>query len=209
MKVLCIHNNNVRQVPNEGGLLNKLFDIVLGDYDCRYAMLTSLKNCPSIIYGNFYCNNNQLTSLKYSPFYVKKDFSCFNNEITSLEGISSNIRGDIDASNNSLKNLIGLPSVIFGRVEVSYNEFTSLEGYPTAMFSKIYIDEDYIVNESLKIEEEFARSRFYKNLDKYYEELYKYCVDKKIGLYNIKSWPEDFLNDNEKKSDYCVGKFNL
>ena len=75
-------------------------DIVNGNFDCRYNLLTSLKNSPRQINGSFNCSYNNLTSLEGCPEKVNGNFWCVNNKLTSLEGCPKIVNGNFYCWNN-------------------------------------------------------------------------------------------------------------
>ena len=105
-------------------------EVVVGNFDCSANYLTSLEGAPKEINGAFICVNNKLTSLVGSPQKVSEDFNCSSNQLTSLEGAPLGIRGSFYCSWNKLTSLKGAPQIIGGYFNCSSNELTSLEGAP-------------------------------------------------------------------------------
>ena len=103
--------------------LTELFDLsdvkVVGDFDCSYNTLTSLRGSPHTVGSNYYCHDNILTSLKGGPHTVDRVFDC---------------------SNNKLTNLIGAPKTVHLSFVCDGNDLTSLEGITTFIGGGFYID---------------------------------------------------------------------
>ena len=101
-----------------------------GDFRCSFNQLTSLKGAPQEIGGSFYCRYSELTSLKGAPKKVGGIFNCSGNNLSSLEGAPTEVGGDFNCSYNQLTSLEGAPQEVGGWLDCSYNQLTSLEGAP-------------------------------------------------------------------------------
>ena len=153
---------------------------------------------PEIINGYFDCFYIRLTTLEGSPEIVKGDFYCDDNFLVSLVGGPKEVNGHFDCSTNKLTNLIGSPE-IKGVFYCSNNLLTSLYGISKNV-------KGVVCDDNLKIEREFINSGSYKN--EYWNDLLNYCIYNKENLDEI-NWPENFLNDNLKKSVKGINKFNI
>ena len=83
------------------------FNIINGNFDCSFNMLTSLDGFPKTINGNFDCSNNKITSLYGFPNIIGKYIDCSNNKITSLKYLNNEICTIIDLLNNPLESIDG------------------------------------------------------------------------------------------------------
>jgi hypothetical protein len=89
------------------------FRNVIGDFDCTYNKLSSLKFKnqmipPISINGDFFGGYNNLTSLEGSPISVGGSFFCNDNKLTSLEGITQRISDNIYCYRNDLRDVRGI-----------------------------------------------------------------------------------------------------
>ena len=74
-----LFNKHLKNIPFQ-------FNIVKGDFICKYNFLKTLKCCPKVVHGKFDCSDNELKSLEYCPKIVNGDFYCQNNDLR-IEGL--------------------------------------------------------------------------------------------------------------------------
>lgn len=67
------------------GKLPVYFGKVIGDFNCRSNMLTTLEGCPYWVGLDFNCRNNHLTSLKYAPKHINREAVVLNNSFEELD----------------------------------------------------------------------------------------------------------------------------
>jgi hypothetical protein len=83
---LNISNMKLKEIPIK-------FRYVLGDFNCSFNFLTTLKGCPKKIDGNFNCTRNELTSIDYPPKVIEKDAYFLINNINSFDFPFNNVGG--------------------------------------------------------------------------------------------------------------------
>tara|TARA_R110000868_G_scaffold54509_4_gene170243 strand:+ start:9381 stop:9947 length:567 start_codon:yes stop_codon:yes gene_type:complete len=149
---LCLEN-----LPN---LLSNVK--IMGNFDCRWNNLISLKNAPNIDNDKyFYCGENNLTNLIGIPLNFGKrcTFDCSQNELTSLEGAPVNVwsfncaynrlkdleyapkivSGGFYCNNNRLESFRGAPHTVEGSVMCLNNPLISLKGIPKIIGEALYL----------------------------------------------------------------------
>jgi len=105
------------------------FNIVNGDFNCGWNLLTSLKGCPVRVGNGFSCYDNNLTSLQYSPQYMENgDFSCGDNKIESLQYCTELIRNNFNCTINKLTSLQYHPTV-YGKFYCFNNKINTFEDF--------------------------------------------------------------------------------
>ena len=121
--------------------------ICLGNFDCSWNNLTSLKGAPKEVKGLFNCSGNNIISLEYGPKKAKiydcssnnlrdlqgapeelEEFNCGGNNIISLEYGPKKAK-IYDCSSNNLRDLQGAPEEV-ELFDCSENKLKSLIGGP-------------------------------------------------------------------------------
>ena len=101
--------------------------ICLGNFDCSWNNLTSLKGAPKEVKGLFNCSDNDIISLEYGPKKAKK-YDCSSNNLRDLQGAPEEVEL-FDCSENKLKSLIGGPKK--ARSYYCRSSLKSFDGAPT------------------------------------------------------------------------------
>ena len=118
---IYLYNKKLKVLPLK-------FRRVIGNFECSFNKLTSLKGSPQSIGGYFSCSFNKLTSLKGSPQSIGGEIDCSYNQLTTLEGAPQRVGGEFDCRYNKLTSLVGCPQSIGGDFYCSGNQLTTLEG---------------------------------------------------------------------------------
>ena len=101
--------------------------ICLGNFDCSWNNLTSLKGAPKEVKGLFNCSGNNIISLEYGPKKAKI-YDCSSNNLRDLQGAPEEVEL-FDCSENKLKSLIGGPKK--ARSYYCRSSLKSFDGAPT------------------------------------------------------------------------------
>ena len=114
--------------------------VVLGNFSCANAKLTSLERCPKIVNGNYDCSGNFLSDLNGAPREIYGSFDASSNYcLTSLEGGPETVAGNYDVSSCRLQTLDGAPVEIGGYFKNRDNRLISLEHAPAGC-TQLYTD---------------------------------------------------------------------
>jgi hypothetical protein len=136
IKNYIINSNNLVDINDNVSLWDKglksiplNFNIVNGDFNCGWNLLTSLKGCPVRVGNGFRCYRNKLTSLQYSPRFMENgNFYCSYNKIESLQYCTELIRNNFSCSNNNLTSLQYHPTV-YGEFYCYNNQINTFENF--------------------------------------------------------------------------------
>lgn len=88
-------NEDVCLVGFQSNQLPFQFGKVMGDFDCRRSLLTTLKGSPVYVGGNFRVTDNELTTLEHCPKVICENFFASGNLLTTLKYFPESIGGFI------------------------------------------------------------------------------------------------------------------
>lgn len=202
------------------------------DINAYNNQITRFEDLEDLDYSlkNLGINENCLTSLKNVPKNIEVLKIYDNEKLTSLEGVERlNKLKSLNCNLTSIDSLMFLPNIDIAKIHCSDTFLTSLENNAKSI--------DYLIalrNKNLKslysynsncrsvktgkvLENKFIKSEYYKNVEisseeDYYKHLFNFAIKENVVIDfddNEINWPENFLNENLKKSYTKSNKFNL